>query len=347
MWLAMLIGCASWGPRNALEEVDRALAESDRAALEAVVDVDQVVPAMAATCARLFIRQELEEVQFRAPGPITGFDRTLGDQSIAAWLADPEKRAEGVDIFRAAFPVLPREQCPALDFNAADAELTRLADDRWRADAGGWAFTLAREDAGWRVVSANGDALVAAREKEALEAARTRAAALVAGLADGAPPDDWEALRAYTARNPREADIVARFGRELGTLESAPSLRPVSDTGFYMPNNLIPVRHVTTRVALDAPVSDLVVRFALANAEGEPVTSNGTTRAVVVQTGPAFPGDVRVSTRAGKMSWSDATSAVATVVEIRYADGRIDRHPAVEAGAWLAVPNSEPHGANR
>lgn len=341
MWIAMVMGCVAWGPRSALEEVDRALAEADRGAFEQVVDVDAVVPQAWAVCTRLAVRRDDEEAEFRPGG---GGGHQLEDQYTAMVLADPEQRAAMAAAFRASFPVVPTHRCPELEFRAADATLDRVEAGRWRATTDvGWKLDVAREDAGWRVVSLDGDALVAAREAEAKRRIAERAAALFDGLADGAPNADWVAAATYLGRHPEERELEARYDALLGPLEAAPSVLPVAWAGFYMPATLIPVRHVSAEIEVDAPIDDVIVRLDIRDEAGGKVRSDP----LVLRAGPAPAGRLALHARAGKMAWSGASRVQATVLAVRYADGREVRHPAVEAGAWLATPNGSLHGSGR
>ncbi len=325
MWILLLLGCEAPGPDSALTQADHTRQTGDLARYEQAVDVETVVPQMYAICDRLRLRADLEAREFEPPAGPLEYDvaTPLGDLVAWASLQRAATRQPAIDAFRATFPAVP-DGCPELGVPLSGAPLEEGWPGRWHAaHEAGWDLTIV-DTGDWQVVGVDGERVITLREEAAARNARNEALRLLRAL--GSEAGDWSRLRNYVARHPEQADIGVALAAELARVEAEPSLLPTGPTGLLTRVTVVPARHLATEVTLDAPVRDLGVRFTRSN--------DGSTREITAHTGPLATGTWLISTRASGSFWDGTGDVGATVVALEHADGRVERHPALVAGAW-------------
>jgi hypothetical protein len=347
MWLAAALGCG--GPQDALTEAQGALDRGDRAAFERVVDVAEVVPEVGAACAQLSLVRNLADQEL---GLAPRMDQALFGLVAGAMAGSPESGEAWLGLFRQGFPRLPVTECPALAVQLDRAVVTRVDRDHATASVpvagagfdAAWTLLLERRDGEWRVTHADGGPLVDAWRAHELQVARERAEALVAGLADGAPHDDWTMARAYLRRHPEATALAERYTADLAAVSAAAPVLPTSAVGFFQPRGWFRNRHVGATVRNPTPraAREVVVRFSFEDAAGDEVVAGSLDALVVVARELPAGGEVTVASPASRGTWPDAARATATVVAVTWGDGSTWRHPAVEAGAWSPFPTDQP-----
>lgn len=343
MW-TWLLACRG-GPEGAVVAAQDALAAGDRAAFDRAVDASVVIPEIGAACVELQQVATLSEQELgRAPDLDAGLVGTL----VRAVQSSPDVARHHRETFDREFPALPVDRCPALVLDVDHLSTARDGRDRavvsWPVEVDGrrgeWRVVTERRADGWHVAHADGSALVQAWRDQELAEAAAEARRLIAGLPDGAPPDDWTASRAWLRRHPEATAEAAAFAAAEAPLVRAPGALPTSGTGFFRPRGWLRNRHAGTTVTNPGPraVARATVRLGFADGGGAPLAA-GDLEALVVEVGPIPPGgSATAASPASRQTWSDAARPVATVIAVTWADGTSWRHPAVEAGRWTVFP---------
>lgn len=339
--LSFLAGCS--GPAGALERAEEAHAVGDLAAFERAVDVDVVIPQLFSACADLLSHADLDNEQFTHGTPSTTLIR-LVEQSVFAAVEE-----QATETFRSSFAEITGRDC--LDAELLTVWVTRIDRDHARAELTveidgvdvRWSVALKRIDGSWKVVSLDPLQSASTYSVAQLRRAEERALTLSEQLATTRSTDDWAAVRNYLGRHPDAESIAANYDEALAPLLKADPPLDVVDAHLFKPGGLFRLKHTFAKVHNPTPkgVDGFKIRLHYSDAMGTPIRASTGQEALVTEVHRPVPAHATqtLTARSGGWSWPGATRAEGVVIEITYEDGSTWTHPAVDAGAWPALPN--------
>jgi hypothetical protein len=346
MWLIWLAGCSLLAKQDVAQTVqaaNTAMEDGDLAAFERLVDVDNVIPEVANTCAELQLARHADDAPFRRTSALEALGKEVGLALIAETMDQPQTRADLADDFRRRFPHLPDQACPALFAESAKPTVAIIDDTHATVSlpltlddfSSAWVLDLTKTD-DWRITGVRGNVLRRDYARHQQAKAKGRARELVAELSDGGDPADWQALRAYVANQPDDLDVVEGHEALMVPLLQATPPVTIEDAKFHRPPGLFRVRQAV--VGVNNPTrqtaSEVRLRVTMEDAYGN--VANGAASDHLAQSlSNLSPGATQwASSPAGAMAWPGASAVRAQVVEVRWADGSSWTHPAAAAGAW-------------